>query len=812
MLIIPLFSFALSEIEGHTHNQHEQMEVTYEVSGKVLTELEKPAAFINVTLAKTDDEENILYAAITQDNGRFTISKVGAGDYIMKILGVGYTTLKRVLTVREDLDVGTLKITASESLDAVTIKARKPVVDVQPDKTVLNVDQMATVAGDNSLELLRRAPGVRLDNDENIIVEGRTGTTIYINGRQSYLQGDDLKDYLRSLTADDIDTIEVITQPSSKYDAEGAAGIINIVLKRVKGRGLRGSASSTLTVGDFARTNNSLNLTYRSEDLDIGGNYSNYIGRRTSFLYLNRFQGGKNFDSRTDSEFNRFSNNLNLNLTYRLDDRHSIGGQFSGNTSKSDSEQNNRTPIIDLNTITLDSVLLVPARTDGFSTNLNGNFNYTYKDTLGNKFTADADYGAYGRTSENLQPNRYLDPQGNLLSSRINFQKTSIAIDIYALKADYSTQLGNGNFSAGTKVSLVQTENDFDFFNRRDGTDELNTDRSNLFFYDEQIRAGYLNYAFDILKPDEGSKGASIEMQAGVRVEQTVSKGDLRTLNAQPNEVVERNYTNLFPSSGLTYKPSWKNSYSLLYSRRIERPSYSVLNPFEFQINELSSRQGNPFLQPQYVDNIKLSHTYKYKLTTSLSYSYVSDYFAQVTEPEPDGSNFIITRNVADQQIINLSISYPFDITDNWSSYINTYVTRNEFTGTDPSFISVDQTTFGGYAQTSYAFAKAWKVEASGWYSSPSIWGGTYRTESIGSLNLAVEKSWERWTAKLSLNDVLFTSPWEATLDFPGLNILGTGGSDSRQVRFYLRYNFGYDDVKEIREREGSSEDEQDRV
>jgi len=804
------------------------------ISGKVIDDNQNPVAYINVILS---DQEKPVDADITKANGRFEINHPYQSNYQIEIKGLGFETLVINLDgYTGNVDLGTLILkTSTETLEAVTVTAQKPVVDVQPDKTVLNIDQMATVAGDNTLELLRRAPGVRLDNNDNVIVEGKSGITYYINGRQTYLTGNDLQNYLRSLTSDDIESIELITQPSSKYDAAGSGGVINIVLKRVKGQGVKGNIATNLSLGNVPkadvptpdgsqnqgqepfdmgtnpRANTSVNLTYRSEKWDLAGNLSNFVGQSRGFLYLYRLQGNKIYDDRTQRLSERLSQNINLRADYKIDKQHTLGASVNTNFSKNDNEGNNRTPIIDQNTNTIDSILIAPNTSKLNSTNLSTNLNYRYKDTLGHMFTADLDYGKFLRDTDNRQPNFYINPEGESLNERINAQKTEIDIDIYALKADYEAPLWKGKFSTGVKFSLVVTDNDFDFFNVIMNEPVLNNQRSNRFLYDEQIRAGYVNYRYELISKKDG-KGPELKSQVGLRAEQTVSKGELQTNGTNQDEIVERDYLNWFPSGGLTYKPNRQNSLSMTYSRRIERPNYNNLNPFEFQLNELSSSRGNPFLQPQYIDNLKLSHTYKYKLTTSLSYSYISDFFARITQPTANGGNFLITENVADQEIWNLSISRPFKINDKLSGYASAYLTRNDFKATDPSFISIDQNTYGGYAQLSYNFAENWTAEVSGWYSGPTVWGGTYQTDPLGSLNLGLEKTWKKWTGKVNFSDILYTSPWNATTVFPELRINAIGGGDSRSVRFYLSYSFGQDDVKSVREREGGSKDEQKRI
>jgi hypothetical protein len=258
--------------------------------------------------------------------------------------------------------------------------------------------------------------------------------------------------------------------------------------------------------------------------------------------------------------------------------------------------------------------------------------------------------------------------------------------------------------------------------------------------------------------------------------------------------------------------PSFNNSWSLVYSKRIQRPSYQALNPFEFQLNELSFMKGNPFLQPQYTDNIKLSHTHKYVLTTSVSYSIINDFFAQITEVFDENRNFLQSRNVATQEVYNLNISYPFTIKKKISIYANVYSNFSDFTGTDDSFIDIEQFTYGGFAQASYPITESLNFQMNGWYSSPSLWGGTYRTKSLGSLSLAMQKKWDKLTAKVSFNDVFYSQPWRASTEFPGLSSQGRGGSDSRQVQLYLSWNFGNKEVKSKKERKTGADDLDKRI
>jgi len=775
------------------------------LSGIITDELQQPLPFVNVLL--NDTSGNLIKATITAENGTFKIVDLADSDYVINVSFVGFTTIIREITISgSTLDLGSLVMQeATEQLDAVTIIAEKPIIQVEPDKTVFNVAATVGSAGVNGLEIMRKAPGVRLDNNDAIIVEGKSGVLIYIDGRQSYLQGNDLTAFLQSLQADTIESIEIITQPSAKYDAAGTAGIINIRLKREKGLGTRGSISSTLTVGDYARTTNSLSITSRLKKWNIYGSYSNYIGRSTGFLNLYRVQGDKIFDAQTDSEFDGFSNNFQVGADHMITTKNTIGAVVSLNTNDSDSRSSSVTPIINRPTQTIDSILRAPNSSESTIQNFNANVNYRYQDTTGVALSADLDYGRYTRDRFNNQPNIYSSPEGETLNSIITKQVTPIQIRILAGKIDYEQKIGNGTFEIGAKASQVRTDNTFNFFDVVNDESLLNINRSNQFDYDEKIYAAYVKYNFSAEK---------WKFQAGLRSETTDSQGDLSAQNESDtqDESVSRNYTDLFPSAGITYQANQNNTLALLYSSRIQRPNYQDLNPFEYQLDELSFRRGNPFLQPQYTDNVKLSHTYKYTLTTSLSYSYISDFFAQVTEAVGENRNFLSTRNVADQEVYNLSISYPFKINEWWRAYANVYGSYSTYTATNPAFISTSQETFGFYAQNTFMLPKKLSVEVSGWYSSPSIWGGTYETDALGSLNIALQKTWQHWTAKITVNDLLYTIPWSGTTQFGNLFIDGSGGSDSRNINFYVQYSFGNSDVKNNRKRDGSSEDEKGRI
>ncbi len=777
------------------------------ISGRVFSQENETVPFAAITLNQLQDS-TLVKAVITNGEGFFEIKNVPSGNYNLNITNIGFADYQKQLRFEgTPLDLGSLALEmAAEVLDEVEVVAEKPMVQVLADKTVFNVENTINATGTSAFELLRKAPGVVVDNNGGIIVEGKAGVQIFIDDKLSVLQGQDLTNYLESLQSTDIEAIEIITQPSSKYDAAGNAGIINIKLKKDKSLGTNGSVTTGVTIGDFARYNTSINFNSRGKKGNLYGTYSNRFGKSTGFLNLLRTQSGTQFDARTNSIYDQNSNNIKLGYDFYATEKSTIGAIFNGNFNNGFGNNNSRTPIRPVENTANDSVLVSNNKTSNTSYNINANLNYKYADTLGHSINVDFDFGKYSSDRTAFQPNIYFNgDETEIIRQNATSQNTPIDIGIITFKTDYEQNLFKGKLGVGVKFSYVNTDNTFDFFNRINGEEVFNTMQSNRFDYTEKINAAYINYNY---------KWTKWNLQMGLRVENTISDGNLVSTQQNEDARVERNYTNFFPSGGLTYQLNQKNQLALTYSKRIQRPNYQSLNPFEYVIDELSFRKGNPFLQPQYTDNLKFSHTYNYRLTTSLSYSYISDFFAQVTVAEGDSRNFITTRNVADNEVINLGISYPKQIKEWWNIYfsLNAYV--SSYTANSPEFLPVTQETLSFYAQNTFNLPKDYRLEISGWYSSPTVWGGTYQTAALGSLNVAFQKKYfnDKLTARLAFNDILYTIPWSGTTQFGDLFIDGSGGSDSRQVAFSLTYDFGRDEIKKARNRKTGLEDENNRI
>lgn len=780
---------------------------TKNVSGTVLDE-GQPVPFANI-LVKAAADSSVTKFGVTDTLGKFTVSGVPSGSYFVQISSVGFENyISDVFEVADiSIDLGTVVMVPNSDLEAVQVVQLRPIIEIHPDKTVFNVENTLNATGSNGFDLLRKAPGVIIDNNNNIIVEGKSGVQVYIDNKPSILAGEDLINYLKTLQAADIDKLEIITQPSSKFDAAGNAGIINIILKRDKNLGTNGTITAGYAYGRNHHANSSISVNHRNKKTNVYASYSNSFGKNWSFFHMDRWQYGYLYNSETTNNNYTGAHNGKIGADWFVSDKHTIGVLASGNFFDTEGEGITNTFIVPLETNIAEQQLV--ANNTGTGTNYQGaaNINYRFADTLGHEFTVDVDYAAYNRDASNYQPNLYLDGiTGDTLFENNYRMNTPTAISIYSAKADYSQSLWGGKVGTGVKFSFVETDNSFEFYDVADGGDVLNTDRSNQFIYTENINAAYINYAKRL--------GQKWNVQVGLRAEHTRSFGDLISTQVSEEDSVRREYINLFPSGGLTYTPGMKHMWSLSFSRRIQRPNYQSLNPFVNQATELSFMKGNPFLQPQYAYNTRISHTFKYRFTTSLSYSYVEDYFAQITDTLGTDKAFLTSLNVADQSTINLGVSLPFQIKKWWNVYLSINAYSTSYLANDPKFTPLTQETVSIYAQNSFLLPAGFKLEISGWFSSPSVWGGTYLTKSMGSFDMAIEKKFmkDRLALRIAGSDIFYTSFWQANATFGDVSFDGSGGYESQRISFNLTYNFGNAEVKKARDRETGLEEENKRT
>ncbi|MEM1327590.1 MAG: TonB-dependent receptor [Bacteroidota bacterium] len=780
------------------------------ISGIIKDNNGENLAYANVVLHLAADSA-IVKLELSDEEGRFTFNQLAADDYFVAVSFVGLPSQNSdVFEVAESADFVLPEIqlgNGSTELNEVTVVARRPLLEMKPDMMVMNVESSATAVGDNALELLRKAPGVVVDNNDNIALLGKAGVLIYIDGKPSPLGGSDLAALLRTMQASEIEAIEIITNPSSKYDAQGNAGIINIKLKKAKGLGSNANLNLTYSQGERMRYNGSITANHRNKVMNIFANYSHNYGENVNYNQFYREQFGFTFDQLTDQNSQWRGNNGRIGADFFLSEKHTIGvlatGFFSDNTHNSTSSA-----IIGRVGVTSpDSILLAESNTVSDRMNTNYNVNYRFDNKEGMTLNIDADYGQFNIDRFEDQPNFYVAPddQDNILSTSIVNIETPTVIDIATFKMDYERPIGEAKIGAGFKLSYVNTDNTFDFFNVEDGEALLNRNVSNEFEYTENVNAAYGNYQ---------QKFGKLGVSAGLRLEQTNSEGDLTSFIDTENNNVKRNYLDFFPSGGVTYDMNDKNSFRLNYSRRINRPSYQDLNPFRQRLDELTFEKGNPFLNPEYTNKVELTHTFMYAINTTFEFAHTTDLIARLTDAETEKSAFITYENLAEQFSYSLNISGGLPIKEWWSVYasLTGVHQQNMADFGDGKTIDLSINTFNAYAQHNFTLPRGLNFEVSGWYTSPSIWEGAFKMDQMWSLNAGLSKKImdERATIKLSMNDIFRTNIWRGRSVFGDLTMDIEGGWDSRRAQINFSYLIGDNQVKS-RRRTGL-EDESGRV
>jgi iron complex outermembrane recepter protein len=783
------------------------------IKGTVLDEKSEAIPYGAVML-KSSVDSTLVKGAITNETGIFTFEMIPAGNYFVEVNFMGYTDHKseKFVLSNQNLTLPTINMSENAKLmDEVVVSAIRPVIEVRADRTVFNVQGTINASGQSGVNLLRKAPGVLVDNNNNINVLGRSGVLVYIDGKRLPLAGDDLTNYLNTLTSEQIDRIEVITSPGAKYEAQGNAGIIDIKLKKDQNLGSNGTLSTNLGHGRYASANANITANYRNKKVNIFGNGGGYGADNWNIMRFTNYQS--NIRTEDDNVFLNHNSGYNgrIGTDYFINKYSTLGFLVGGAVNDATSEMTNKTLIFPNNISTSpDSILQSP--NTGISKRNQGtaNINYAFaKDK--NKLSIDLDYGQYNNKSDQNQPNYYYNADGKTLRSQnINFYTTPVDIMIATAKTDYETEVLGGSLGLGVKYSQVETDNTFLFYNVINNVKEQNNKRSNRFLYDEKVKAIYANYAKTI-NPKWSYTG-------GLRIESTNAQGDLNAFLPSLEELpVVFDYTDYFPSAGFTYNHAPAHSWSLNYGRRINRPDYNVLNPFREQISELSYSKGNKSLKPEKMHNIDLSYTLKYMYNFKLSYSRTDDQITRLIGPDEldPRAGFISWDNLATQDLYVLSASIPHEVNKWWSVYLNATAsyTDNQATYDNGSVVDVQVGSYNFYQQSTFILGKGFKGEVSGWYAGPGVWGGVFLYESQYSLDLGIQKKFlkDKLNVRLGVSDITYQSGWSGVSEFNGLRGEGFGNYDSRRASLSLSYDFGNSNVKS-RKRSTGLESESKRV
>lgn len=772
--------------------------------------------FASILLKKQSDS-SVVKGYISDENGIFLASNVPNGLFTIRIQASGFTA-KEIKSVEMNstskLDLGDIILPNSTTLlQEVKVSAAKPYIERKLDKTIVNVENSAMAAGNTTYELLERSPGILIDKDGNISIKGKAGAKVMIDGKISYLTGSDLSNFLRNLPADQISQLEIMSNPSSRYDAAGTGGLVNIKLKKNANIGMNGSANVTYAQGFYAREALGLNLNYRKNGWNVFGNATAGLRPMMEKNYLLRkFTTQKEQFEQNFSYPNKNQNTqIKTGVDWYYSPKTTIGILFSG-AYNSDKLTNGLNETVQSN-----DVGKVLTRTNTYNSysmpndNFAANFNYKHNfDTTGREITVDLDYAQFNYDNQNDYIASYLKGDFTKITPDTIIRVNSIShIDQYSLKTDYIVpNFWKSKWGMGIKSSYVKTDNDLQFR----GKNEKQVDylflaaQANRFIYTEQIHAGYLNTERKIGK---------FSYQIGLRGELTLADGTSKAYTQAPDSSFHRNYFQLFPSTFLQYDLSQNHTLGLTYSRRIDRPGYSDLNPFIFYIDNYTYNVGNPMLMPQLTNSVELSHTYQGGISSTLGYSMTDQVITQLLKQDAETRRtYQTTANLAKRETYSIGLSLPIPLKNWWSTNTDIYINRTELTGNiDTKPIKTGKNMFYFSSNHTFTLPKDFKLEIGGNYFSGGL-ESAFMFGPGGSLNLGIQKTIlnKRGTIRINAQDVLYTSNPEVTIKYADLDVIVRPKNDTRVFRFNFAYRFGNTSIKGERQRSTGLEDEKSRV
>lgn len=784
------------------------------ISGTVKDEDGRPVAGAAISLLKAKDS-GLVKLGVSNDKGEYHFTGINGGNYLVSAAFTGKkSVLSAVFALNADTKVPELQfLKNTSSLANVTVTARKPLIEVKADKMIVNVEQSINAIGSDALELLRKSPGVNVDKDDNLNLAGKSGVQVFIDGRPSPLTGQDLANYLKTLQSNQIESIELITNPSARYEAAGNAGIINIKLKKNKSLGTNGTVNAGWSIGTYAKYNAGLSLNYRDKNINLFGNYSYNTGLNEQHLSLQRTVFDSLFDQKSLITTDVKAHNLKVGMDYTLSKKSILGVMVNGTFTDFTANTNSYTPIVYQPTGVLSRTLVANNSSFGHRNNLNENLNYTFTNTNGNVFALNADHGDYHINSNQLQPNYYYAPSSGALLNSVIYQMYSPSdVSINSAKADWDKNIKKSKLSFGGKTSFVTTDNDFQRYDVVSATKTLDRDRSNRFRYTENINAVYASFVHPF---------KTVSIQAGVRMENTNTDGRSTGLKNSGGAYVNydssftRHYTDFFPSASISFIKNPMNQWILSYSRRIDRPGFQDLNPFENKLDEYTAQKGNINLRPQYTNSYSVTNIVKGKIVTTLSYSHVSDLFTMLLDTVERSKTVITKQNLATQDIMNLGFTYPYT-KGNFSvvTSINTNYSHYNADYGAGKVINLDAFGLNAVLQNSLRFAKVWAADLTAFYNAPTVYMGSFEGKAIYSISTGISKQIlkGKGSIKLAVNDIFNTLKFSGTMNYSGQHTQLVQQGETRLFKLNLSYRFGNNGVKASRQRSSGVDDENRRL
>lgn len=769
-------------------------------------------------------DSSLVKIMMTNKAGAFEFNNPKAGKYLVMVSAVGFAkNYSPAFDINESSSSVALKpivLTAqSKDLKAVSVVATRPMVEQKIDRTVLNVEASVTNVGANALEVLEKAPGVQVDKDGNISLKGKQGVVILLDGRPSYLSGQELANMLRNMQASHLDQVEIMTNPPAKFDASGNAGVINIKTKKNKVKGFNGSLTVNAGQGVYFKTNESINMNYRNGKVNLFGTYS--FGRGNNFQQLDIFRRFKNDDKTTNAIFEQSSlmkrrnlnNNLKLGMDYYLTKKTTLGIVLSGFYNPNSQVGDNTSFLKDPNS-NVDSI--VHAKTDidelWKNASVNVNMRHVY-DSTGRELSIDLDRILYRNSSDQLFVNStfsgsWVKKYDEQLSGHLPGK-----IDIYSARVDYTLPLKKGmKIEIGAKSSYVVNDSKANYYEWMGGDWAPDYTKINFFEYKENVNAAYVSVNKQLNK--------KWGIQAGLRFENTNYKGHQYGNPTQRDSSFENTYNSFFPTMYISYGANKSNQFGMSFGRRIDRPAYQDLNPFMFFIDKYTYGAGNPFLQPQYSNNVEFTHIHKGRFTTTINYGVTDNFMTETFDQEqkPNGENGYATivrkGNLGRRRNAGIAFTAQVPVVKWWNTMIYTNYNYSKFSGmVYGEYLEVEAGNFMVNVNNQFKFNKGWSAEISGWYRSGGI-EGQIKIRPMGQLSAGVSKQVLKGKGSIRFNvrDILYTQMPRGTINFESTEARFKNTRDSRIGTLSFTYRFGKPLNGNGQRKKASAAEEQNRV
>lgn len=795
-----------------------------EERGKIVVTIETssqtPLENATVELRRVNDS-GLVKTAITDKTGLAEFENIRFGKYFIRAAMINHTAQNSValeLTASQPfLNAGKVSLSPSGSqLSAVTVSARKPFIQKLTDRIVVNVENSIVNAGSSAMEVLERAPGVNIDQNDVISLRGRSGVIVMIDGKPTPMSGADLANYLRGLPSSAIERIDIITNPSSKYDAAGNSGIIDIRLKKDQRMGTNGTLTAGYGQGVYPKTNAGFTLNYRNKKMNVFGNYNYAYRVGLNHLILDRnfyedgvYNGGDLKDNFGKMPFN--TNAARFGIDFFPSKKTIIGFVLNGNFNAFKRNGDNSSIVIDPQHQPSSTFKSLASNNDHAN---NGLINVNLKhsiDSTGKEITVDVDFGKYKSSSLTRNATTYFKLNGDKLQpDYILDGDQDGTLSIKTAKFDYVHPFQKGaRLEAGAKTSFVSSDNDAKFFDMSSGTPVNDANKTNHFLYHENNHAAYINFNKQFQKFD---------LQIGLRGEQT----NIRTEQKMGNVKFDSSYFQLFPTAFFNYKIKEDQTLGVSVSRRIDRPGYNQLNPFLFLIDVTTYATGKPGLLPQLTWSYELSYTVK-SISFTAGYSHTRDNqniaiakFKDVFPNIPSAENVTvqIPINLRSSDYYGISIAAPVRVNKWWNMMNNANFSYNHFNGQlGSTTLSNGKPVLDIRTNNTFSFTKGWVAEVGGSYNS----GGQYGFMVLDpqwALNAGIQKSVMKGkgTVRFNITDIFWTNLPKAVITYNNYIEKWHAYRETRVANLSFTYRFGNNKVQAARRRATASEEERQRA